>query len=334
MTPLRPQEEYSEYTDQYVNWNSLINELKGCINAAGAVNVTTRAQYEDNWRGANKAIADLRQAIALLQVPATTPTPTPDAATWGQITGTLSNQTDLQSSLTNLQNSVNNRIVNSLTTDTLIGRASAGTGAAELISCTSAGRNLIDDLDASAQRETLELGNSAVLDVGSTANTVAAGDDVRFNLQNNQKLVQFLNFQTGAVATGTGIFSYNDTIPTQTGGNQFMSLSITPSSPNNILWIVCTLYLHSSVAGQMIVALFQDSVSNAIASIASRHDSNQGEYATNFSHRMIAGTTNPISFRVRAGMGSTATTTFNGGSGTRRYGGTLASSINILEYAP
>ena len=49
-----------------------------------------------------------------------------------------------------------------LATDTLIGRATAGTGVPEAITLTSAGRALIDDASAAAQRTTLGLGALAV----------------------------------------------------------------------------------------------------------------------------------------------------------------------------
>jgi hypothetical protein len=45
---------------------------------------------------------------------------------------------------------------------------------------TTAGKALLDDADAAAQRTTLGLGGSATLNVGTTAGTVAAGDDSRF----------------------------------------------------------------------------------------------------------------------------------------------------------
>lgn len=47
-------------------------------------------------------------------------------------------------------------------TDRLLGRATAGAGAGEEIPCTAAGRALIDDVDAAAQRTTLGLGTAAV----------------------------------------------------------------------------------------------------------------------------------------------------------------------------
>jgi len=67
-----------------------------------------------------------------------------------------------------------------MASDRLLGRSSAGTGGIEEIVCTAAGRALLDDADASAQRNSLGLGGAATLNVGVTAGTVAAGNDSRF----------------------------------------------------------------------------------------------------------------------------------------------------------
>jgi len=53
------------------------------------------------------------------------------------------------------------KIQNSSGTDVLLGRSTAGAGNVEEISCTAAGRALLDDADASAQRTTLGLGTLA-----------------------------------------------------------------------------------------------------------------------------------------------------------------------------
>ena len=57
-------------------------------------------------------------------------------------------------------------------TDTLLGRSTAGAGAAEEIACTAAGRALLDDASASAQRTTLGLGTAATKNTGTSGNNV------------------------------------------------------------------------------------------------------------------------------------------------------------------
>lgn len=70
-----------------------------------------------------------------------------------------------------------------VSTDTLFGRATAGTGNVETIPCTAAGRALLDDANAAAQRATLgvPLGTSgAVVPLLNGANTHASAQCTLF----------------------------------------------------------------------------------------------------------------------------------------------------------
>jgi hypothetical protein len=65
-----------------------------------------------------------------------------------------------------------------LATDRIIGRATASTGVPEAITCTLAGRNLIDDADPPAQRTTLGLTSMATATTLASVNAAITDADV------------------------------------------------------------------------------------------------------------------------------------------------------------
>jgi hypothetical protein len=70
-----------------------------------------------------------------------------------------------------------------LATDTLIGRQSPSTGVPETIACTQAGRDLLDDASAPAQRTTLGLGSAATQNISSGTASPTGGVDGDIYLQ-------------------------------------------------------------------------------------------------------------------------------------------------------
>ena len=147
-------------------------------------------------------------------------------------------------------------------------------------------------------------------------------------------VVQVVNVQTGAVATGTTTVPVDDTIPQITEGTEFMTLAITPTSATNKLKIE-VLFIGVYPADAVIaLLLFQDSTANALASNFNwSMGTNTRNFSMYLSHFMTAGTTSATTFRIRAGGDNAGTLTFNGRTGSRQYGGTLASSITITEIA-
>lgn len=146
-----------------------------------------------------------------------------------------------------------------------------------------------------------------------------------------KSVIQVVNYQTGAVATGSTVIPGDDTIPQNTEGDEYMTLAITPNNSANKLKIDVVFNCSDSAAANIFVALFQDSTANAIAVAQSTINSNSHQECVSFSHYMTAGTTSSTTFKVRAG-GTSGTMTFNGLSGSRNMGGVLASSITITEY--
>ena len=146
------------------------------------------------------------------------------------------------------------------------------------------------------------------------------------------KIVQVVNTQTGAVATGTTAVPADDTIPQITEGIEFMTLAITPTSATNKLKIeVVFIGSHSVAANWVTVALFQDTTTNALAATSFVVTATGDVHTAIFTHYMTTGTTSATTFRVRAGGETASTTTFNGSVGAREGGGVYASSITITE---
>jgi len=146
-------------------------------------------------------------------------------------------------------------------------------------------------------------------------------------------VLQVVNVQTGTVATGTGIIPFDNTIPQITEGNEYMTLAITPTSATSLLIISVVFYNSNTPQDEMTVALFQDSTANALAAVSATPFTPTARQVICFTHKMTSGTTSATTFRIRAGMASAGTTTFNGQSGAQRFGGVAASSITIYEVA-
>jgi hypothetical protein len=149
------------------------------------------------------------------------------------------------------------------------------------------------------------------------------------------KVVQIVNTQSGAVATGTSVLPFDDTIPQNTEGTEFLTLAVTPTDAAHNLLIEARLFLTAAAGSWIAAALFQDTTANALAvSVAFINTATSG-FTIPLSYVMAAGTTSSTTFKIRAGNDAgSVTLTFNGQSGARRFGGITLSSLTITEYAP
>jgi hypothetical protein len=170
----------------------------------------------------------------------------------------------------------------------------------------------------------------------ATCASVAAETDISGVLpvaNGGSRVGQVVNTQTGAYSTGTTTIPLDDTIPQNTEGTEFMTLSITPSSATNKLRIDVIGFLSTSSGEWLSMALFQDSTANALAAVSAYQPTATGMSTVPLTHFMTAGTTSPITFKVRAGPNAGGTIGING-SGGRKFGGVAASSITITEIVP
>ena len=149
-------------------------------------------------------------------------------------------------------------------------------------------------------------------------------------------VVQQVFSQDGEVATGTTIFTLDDSIPQQSSdGDEYMSVSITPTNAANLLKIEVELNMAHSSASSGVHAggIFQDSDEDALAvNYMARNVGTNNVGLLRITHWMTAGTTSSTTFKALAGGNGAGTTTFNGRAGSRDFGGTLASTMTVTEY--
>lgn len=174
---------------------------------------------------------------------------------------------------------------------------------------------------------------ASVLNAGSQPPTVVtqAKGGTGTSLATRQ-LAQVAVSRTTAVATGTTIIPLDNTIPQQTEGDQYLSLTITPQNAASLLEFDVQMNIAHSAASGMIAALFQDATANALAVATGLVGTGLGRITLR--HSMLAGTTAPTTFKIRAGSNGAGTTTVNGNGGVQTFGGVADTSITIKEYLP
>lgn len=146
------------------------------------------------------------------------------------------------------------------------------------------------------------------------------------------KMIQFVNVIDGSVATGSTIIPADDSIPSNTEGDEYMTLAITPTDANNSLVVQVVVNIAHSAAGVWLTAaLFQDTATDAVAVATHFQDTAQGGVNLSFLYKKTTSVTSLTTFKVRCGGEDAGVLTFNGSNSSRMYGGALASSITITE---
>lgn len=151
-----------------------------------------------------------------------------------------------------------------------------------------------------------------------------------------KRLLQMVSFETGAAAQGTTLVPYDDTIPQNTEGDQYMSLSITPRSAASRLEIAVLAYFtHGSGTNNVIGALFQDSGANALAAQMTGFYAGSAPTQLALAHVMASPGTGTYTFKFRAGLQVASDTLhFNSNAASSRvFGGVCASTMIIREVA-
>jgi hypothetical protein len=197
----------------------------------------------------------------------------------------------------------------------------------------SHGAQIIDPTDGSESGRLLFYTRKT----GSVNLAAQITEDKRLILNGNtvQEQVQQVTTSSSALATGTTVLPFDDTIPQNTEGVELTAIAttITPKATTNKLRIDVTVTVSHSAAGTITAALFQDSTANALTAVG-EVETAAGLKCIHFHHIMDAGTTSATTFKLRCGNSAAGTLTYNGVSGARRYGGVALSRMTITEFVP
>jgi hypothetical protein len=148
----------------------------------------------------------------------------------------------------------------------------------------------------------------------------------------SSKLVQQVYAEYSAFNSGTTTIPFDDTIPQNTEGTEFMSVTITPTSVSNYLLIEVNAMLLGATAMLVAGAVFRDSIADALAAgFTYVQAANAGAMLT-IQFRIPVPTTSSTTFKFRAGPNG-STLYFNGYT-ARYFGAIPKSTMTVTEIAP
>jgi len=184
------------------------------------------------------------------------------------------------------------------------------------------------------------IGNTITYRTGSgdfilTSVSVAAGSigQDEINATELNPIVQTVeNTINTYVANVSTIIPLDDTIPQNTEGVEILTATITPKNSSNLLDIIFHANVGSVSGGvNYSIALFKDSIANALETVGGLGANDTALNTTTLRHRIVAGSTSAIVFKMRAGPSGASDIHINGNDSGSRYGTSSVTSITILE---
>ena len=133
----------------------------------------------------------------------------------------------------------------------------------------------------------------------------------------------------------SSLIPLDDSIPQNTEGEEVFTQAITPTATSSKILVTVVLNVaNDSLSNVQTVALFRDSVANAIAAAwAMPGGTNSPSAPMTINFLDSPSTTSAVTYKVRVGYSgnSASTVQINGGSGARYLGGSLASGMTLME---
>lgn len=145
-------------------------------------------------------------------------------------------------------------------------------------------------------------------------------------------VIQVVNVQSGTYGSTTAQIPPDNTIPQNTEGTEFFTLSITPTSATSKLLIQVGAQTAPTGAGWITIALFQDSIANALSVASTYQNVSTAANTQSLSYYMTAGTTSATTFKLRYGSNG-VTAVINGSGASPTFNGRSSTYMTIMEIA-
>lgn len=152
------------------------------------------------------------------------------------------------------------------------------------------------------------------------------------------RILQMSSYSTGAVLSGTTAMTFDNTLPQNTEGDEYLTLSVTPKNASSKLVIDVSINMgkNASSSAHLIAALFVDSIADAIGcGVKTVGTGTTGQVDTiTLSAEYTNTSLTAKTFKVRAGNNAGGTTYINGTGGYTSgiFGGAWKSIIKVTEY--
>ena len=139
--------------------------------------------------------------------------------------------------------------------------------------------------------------------------------------------------QTQATATGTTAIPRDNTTPTSSEGDQYLTVTTdTLADSSNRLRVTVALHIGHTGDGEGCFALFKDSDAAALA--VSYHSIGAGCAPMGMIYEYAPGATTAVAFKIRGGTQSGSTTHLNDDAGAADFNAKIVSTMIVEEILP
>lgn len=146
------------------------------------------------------------------------------------------------------------------------------------------------------------------------------------------EVTQSISSVSTSFSTGTTVLPADNTVPQNTEGDQYATITLTPQSTMNLLKFKIQTHAACSAANLVFsAAIFKDSDASAIA--AFMHQMTAADIGINFhgEYMRLATSTSSATYNLRCGASNASTLTYNGAAGANIFNGVSNSIFSCEE---